>query len=359
MVDLHSLDLADGTNPTVLPCQELETIWVPILDEKCPSGYRLQEQLMLFPHRIITFLFDECNFNINMEHVGMFWDMAVSTGQPFANAGSRHRIPIGLYGDSAQLVTSYKVEKQTCLFINLPLFRPRAVRFSRFLVWSCDSHLLYRNRTMNCVLRWLTWSFNCMFEGTNPKIRPGNRPLSESEIGRAGHPLTKQGYQFQLTECRGDWEWHKLLWNFHCSWKGGVNMGICFKCPCMAKTTDPGLLYFNEDENPTWNLQEFDTFDFITKRLPTRHICFLASQFFRRIFFTLPFEQFFLQRTGPIYIYMHACTHGFATKRIGTGCIQNSNDAIIIINTGLNTPFITRGYNDPQKPWVLVFDFIP
>ena len=258
------------------PNQELESIWVPIQDEKCPGGYRLQEQEMLFPHRLVTYLFNEAELEIPTATLHKFWDDCLETGEPFASPECRDRIPIGIYGDSAQLITAYRVEKITCIFMNFILFRPRAVRYSRFLLWACDSSILYRNRTTNTILRWIAWSFNWMYEGLNPTNRPGGRPLSKTEDDRAGQPLTKQGHRFQLVEIRGDWEWHKAIWNFSCSWKGGVNMGLCYRCPCMARAADPGLLYFNHDENSSWAVREFDTNEYIADRLPTSHVCALA-----------------------------------------------------------------------------------
>ena len=162
--------------------------------------------------------------------------------------------------------------------MNLVIFRPRSVRYSRFLLWSCDSSLLYLNRTTNAVLRWVVWSFNWMHEGLNPTSRPGNRPLSDGERQRAGQYLTSGQHKFQVVELRGDWEWHKAIWQFKSSWKGGVNMGICFKCPAMAKSNDTGLLYWNTDEDSTWCQNEFGTVEFISQLLPSSHICLLTVQ---------------------------------------------------------------------------------
>ena len=231
---------------------------------------------MLFPHRLVTYLFNDCGLKIPTADLHKYWDDALEVGEPFATPESRDRIPIGIYGDSAQLATVYQVEKITCIFMNLVIFRPNAVRYSRFLVWCCDTSLLFRNRTTNTIYRWLVWSLNCMYDGLNPTNRPGGRPMTSAEIGRAGKPLTHAHHRFQLVECRGDWEWQKAVWEFKCSWKGGVNVGLCYRCPCMAKCQDPGLLYFNDEENSLWAQNEFDTNDFITQRLPHRHICVLA-----------------------------------------------------------------------------------
>lgn len=156
-----------------------------------------------------------------------------------------------------------------CIFANIVIFRPKSIRYSRFLLWSCDAALLYKNRTCNTILRWLTWSFNCLYHGRHPTARPGNRPLTQAEQALAGTWLTRQKYQFQVCELRGDWEWHKTIWQFKCSWKGGVRVGICYRCPAMVKSNDPGLLYWNmDDEDSTWARGEFGTAEYISQRVP-------------------------------------------------------------------------------------------
>ena len=255
------------------PFKEIEHIWVPIADEKVPGGYRIEKQPMLFPHRIMGYIFDVCQLDLPQDAISKFWDDAIAGGEPHADQDSRHRIPLGFYGDAAQLITKVKVEKLLCLFCNIPIFRPKSIRFSRFLIWSCDVSLLYKNRTLNTILRWVTWSFNCLYAGTYPTTRPGNRPLEPHEVERAGTWLTRKKLQFQVYELRGDWEFHKMLWQFRCSWKGGVNVGICFRCPAMTRTNDPGLLYWEmDDENSTWAKEAFDTTDFICQRLPSHNI---------------------------------------------------------------------------------------
>ena len=252
--------------------EEIEHIWVPVADEKLPAGYRIEKQPILFPHRIMGFVFDECALKLPQESIKKYWDDAIAGGEAHACEDSRHRVPIGLYGDAAQLITKVKVEKLLCLFVNIPIFRPKSIRYSRFLLWSCDVSLLYKNRTLNTVLRWVTWSLNCLHDGKHPTIRPGNRPLEPHEVERAGTWLTRNKLQFQVSELRGDWEFHKTVWQFKCSWKGGVNVGICFRCPAMMRTENPGLLYWDMDETSTWSREEFDTTDFVVKRLPSHNI---------------------------------------------------------------------------------------
>lgn len=253
--------------------QEIEYIWVPVSDEKVPHGYKIQKQPILMPHQIMAFVFNHCQLDIPADAIHNFWDRAIASGEPYATEDSRHRVPLGLYGDAAQLITKVRVEKLLCVWMNIVIFRPKSIRYSRFLIWSCDVSLLYKNRTLNSVLRWVVWSCNCLHSGVHPHVRPGNRPLLPHEQPRAGTWITNKRHQFQVVELRGDWEFHKLVWQFHCSWKGGVNVGICFRCPAMARSQDSGLLYWNmDDENSTWSQKEFDTIDYICQRLPSNNV---------------------------------------------------------------------------------------
>lgn len=95
---------------------EMEHIWVPVLDEKCPNGYRLQQQQMLFPHRIMSYLFNECHLEIPEADIHQYWDNAIAGGETYASVESRHRVPLGIYGDSAQLITKVQFEKILCFF---------------------------------------------------------------------------------------------------------------------------------------------------------------------------------------------------------------------------------------------------
>lgn len=148
--------------------QEIERIWVPVSDEKIPAGYRLEQQPILFPHRLMAFVFNTCQLEIAKADVHQFWDNAIRAGEPYAKPAMRERIPLGFYGDAAQLITKSRVEKLLCFWMNIPIFRPKSIRYSRFLLWSGDVSQLYKTRTIYTVLRWLVWSFNTLHEGVHP-----------------------------------------------------------------------------------------------------------------------------------------------------------------------------------------------
>ena len=275
--------------------KEMISISVPVLDEKTPSGYRYEKQPRLLPHRIMAYIIDHVGLDISPAAVNKFWLDAHAGGEPIAAdlEACQDRIPLGLYGDGAQLFTRYRREKLMCLWLNVPIWRPRSVRYSRFLLWSCDASLLLGNKTMNAVLRWITWSCNCLYAGTNPTRGLGGKPLPEKLKMLGGTPLTASNRTFQVVEIRGDWEFHKLLWNFRCSWKSTT---ICFKCTALSKSNDTGLLYWNTKDDCTWTQQEFNTSQYISQRLPDRHICYLAILHISK---TLEYLVFFFCKYKP------------------------------------------------------------
>lgn len=227
----------------------------------------------------MTYLFDQVKLEITSAELHSFWKDAHDGGEPTAIdlESVRNRVPLGLYGDAAQLITRYKKEKILCLWLNIPCWRPRSVRHSRFLIWSCDEALVLSNKTLNTVLRWVVWSCNALYQGFNPTCAPGGGLLSGKNLARAGTAITCGNHKFIVSELRGDWEFHKLLWNFRCSWKA---IDICFKCPAVSKSDDPELLYWNYHEGCRWEREQFTTTEFISQRLPDRHICYSHAKRF-------------------------------------------------------------------------------
>ncbi|CAK9073902.1 unnamed protein product [Durusdinium trenchii] len=251
----------------------MREVSVPVKDSKAPGKFRHEKQLMLYPHDIIAYVFNVAKLEIEQQRVDDYWNHHLACRSPFASEDSKGKIPLGLYGDKAQLQTKYRVESIFCLFLSFPLFRPRSIRYSRFLLWSCDVALLYKSRTVNTILRKLAWSFNYLATGRYPTSGPGGVALSRVDQNRAGSQVTLQFHKFQVTEYRGDWEHHKSLWQLTCSWNG---IETCHRCTARSKG-NAGLLYWNLDQNARWRSEEFDTNDFINNRLPESHICPLIN----------------------------------------------------------------------------------
>ena len=256
--------------------QEIETINVPVQSPKPPHTLSVKSFPIIHPHRLLAYLFDDVGIQVPEGAVQEFWQHARDMGEGWAteSPASNSHVPLGIHGDAARLWTQYKVEKVVAIWMNVVLFRPRSVRHSRFLLFSCPNALMVKNRTLNRVWRRLTWSFNAAFEGINPLVGESNRPLAGADLARAGTPLTSSGRKFALCELRGDWEWHRDVWRVTATWK---SIKTCFKCPALSKGPS-GYLYHNIEDNCQWKLEEFSLEQFIARRLKDRHLCILLDR---------------------------------------------------------------------------------
>ena len=130
------------------------------------------------------------------------------------------------------------------IFLSCPLFRPRSCRCSRCLLFACQEELLYKHHTLDCVYMYLVWNLNQLFNGKYPRHGFNGAPLSVQGAARAGDWVCNSHRCFQVTEIRGDWAWHKMIFRFNSSWKAGSNMPVCFKCRAYG-TGPTQSLYYN------------------------------------------------------------------------------------------------------------------
>ena len=254
--------------------KEIESINVPVQSPKPPHTLSVKSFPIIHPHRLLTYLFDHVGIQVPVATVREFWQHSRATGEAWAtrSPASNEHVPLGIHGDAARLWTQYKVEKVVAIWMNVLHFRPRSVRHSRFLLFSCPNALMVKNRTLNRVWRRLAWSFNAAFEGLNPTIGEGNRALSEADLARAGTPLTSSGRKFALCEMRGDWEWHRDVWRTTATWK---SIKTCFRCPAVSKGPKE-FWYHNIEDNSRWQHEEFTNEQFIARRLKDRRLCILV-----------------------------------------------------------------------------------
>ena len=267
----RSLKVTDSQKGFHGSVEEIETINVPVQHPKSPQKLTMKSYPIVHPHRVLAYLFDHVQVQVPDSDVQFFWNHARAMMEPWATnspATSSH-IPLGLHGDSARLWTQYKVEKVVAIWMNIVLFRPSSVRHSRFLLFTCPSAVMVKNRTLNRVWRRLAWSFNSAFEGINPVIGESNRPLIGGDLARAGTPLTSTCRKFALVELRGDWEWHRDVWRTTATWKA---VKTCFQCPAVSKGPSE-YLYHNIGDDCQWVHEEFDLDQFIARRLKDRHLC--------------------------------------------------------------------------------------
>lgn len=258
-----------------LLAEEIETIKLPVTDPKSDRGIKMESFPILYPHRILSFLFNEVGIVVPDEDVQAYWRHARAVGEPWAvnNPASDLHIPLGIHGDAARLFTQYRFEKLVGVFFNIVLFRPRSVRHSRFMLFSIPHEKLYKNRSLNWVWRRLAWSFNACFEGVNPSVGPQGIALQGKHLELAGTPITRRSQKFCLTEYRGDWEWHRDTWRPYATWQG---IQTCFKCTAVSRG-DPAHLYYNTDElhepQCKWIREEYSLTQFVANSLKDRNLC--------------------------------------------------------------------------------------
>ena len=223
----------------------MHNIAVPVKDPKNKGKLLTEQQPMLYPHEILAFLWNHVGISVPMDDTRKFWQEARKNGEAWAldSTATEEHVPLGLYGDGARLATVFEAQNIVGLFLNILLFRPRSVRASRFLLWSCEKAQFYRNRTLNAVLRVVVWSLNSAFVAKWPTFDFKGRLIQSST---SGTPLTFCNTKFAIAELRGDWEWHKMQWRFTCSWN---SLLTCFRCPCKSSSSNPGELYHTVDES--------------------------------------------------------------------------------------------------------------
>lgn len=243
-------------------------VMAPIKNKKSPQGFDMVPLELLDPHAVVSYLFNNVGVELDPACVACFWQRHRNVQSPFmsGNDSTSSHIPLGLYGDSARARQQFYTAPE---FINLPLWRPKAARFGRFLIFSIDESLLVGRRTLNCIMRWVTWSINSMFMGLWPTHGPSGELLNSP---KAGQPLTKSRSTFSLVEIRGDWVFHKQVFGFRSSWKAGVKESVCFKCDARG-TGNPQCQYYHVDENaPCWSNQH-DTLQFLAREMPDADVC--------------------------------------------------------------------------------------
>jgi hypothetical protein len=210
---------------------EYEVVTVPLLD----------------PDKLVAYLFKQ-GLTIPQELVNDFWEKKRMSGEKWVTdcPAYNNHIPIALYGDSCRLYPTRADSKYLGIFISFPLWRPRSTRYSRWCIFSLEVAKLYGRETLQPVLQRITWKLNMLFEH-----------------GIEG--LNGQRMKFFCSELRGDWEWHKQLFDLTSSWKGAKN-NVCFRCDCTAKSDDdPKKLYYCLDDDPNW--KEYSLTEFLASQI--------------------------------------------------------------------------------------------
>ena len=234
---------------SICSSQVKESTWVEVKVNKrnYTNETTIEKVELLDPHTVMDYLFTHVGLRIDMASVKEFWRRKRAAGEPWAvcSKAGEDSIPLALYGDECRLYANSS-EKMFGLFVSLPLWRPRSTRFSRWCIFAIeDKKMLSGGETLVPVLQRLVYSINMLFRG-NPNIACGHK--------------------FCVTEIRGDWQFHRILFMFSSSWHWRKVKDICFRCNCMAKSAnEKRLYYYSKDDSPDW--QEYTLAEWISGQL--------------------------------------------------------------------------------------------
>lgn len=251
------------------PCKEKVTLKVPLKSRKTSSGYEIAKLEVVDPLTLVAYLWNDVGIQVTQNEVQEYWRHHRNFSAPWAlhSPAPDTTMPLGVYGDSVKVRSTYLgLEKMTGLFLNCPLYRPRSCRCGRWLLFACQDELLFGHHTLDVIYGYIVWALNHLFIGKYPTHGYQGAPLSLKGAQRAGQWVCRDRWIFQVTEIRGDWSWHKAVFRFKSSWKGGARHPVCFKCRAFA-VGEADQLYYNVEENsPCWQT-EYQTVE-----------CFIADQ---------------------------------------------------------------------------------
>ena len=225
---------------------------------------------MLDPHEIIAYLFNEIQVQIPEAAVCEYWQHSRTLQEPWATChpASPNHIPLGFYGDSARIDTTFASNKVLGIFLNLPLWRPKSIRYSRFLIFAIEEKFCWKSFTLDTILRRVVWSLNLLYTGEMPLVDFRGAVLPTPSRNSICH----NGAKFAVTEIRGDQLFHKEIFRFTSSWTW-KSLRVCHKCD--ARSRGDCLYYAFDDWLPT----EFSLEQFLALRMPQRNLSAMNFSF--------------------------------------------------------------------------------
>lgn len=249
----------------------MEHINIPVKFTDLDDGqdkWRMESWPVMDPHSIAAFLLEHAGLQIPETSLRQYWEHNRIYGEEWAQNANQSALPVGLYGDSARVVTRFGHMNLAGIYFNFVLWKPQSVRMSRFLICTIPENMLWHHFTMNAILRRVAWSINALVDGFHPSQGPYNEQLPPHLSKHQGKPLQK----CLLTEVRGDWSWHKKIFRFanRCAWNG---LRVCHHCPALSQSQNPQDLYWSFNNN-TWDDNHFSFDQWINERMPASGMCF-------------------------------------------------------------------------------------
>ena len=233
------------------------------LKSKAPCGYTETDIDVIDPLSLAHYLFNVIGLDISPHLCQEYWGHFRSRGAGWAthsSASSLH-VPMSLYGDDCKI---RQKEKMVGIFLSFPLWRPRTVRCSKFLLCAVQDELLYRHVTLDKIFRYLVWALNCLHIGRYPRCGIDGGSLDSARACKAGQEIAP-GRCFAIAEVKGDWAWFKKIFRFQSSWKGGSKVPVCFHCRAFSQR--PRIYYEVGEDSECWS-SEYGAIDWLLEQCP-------------------------------------------------------------------------------------------
>lgn len=230
-------------------CEATTRIPLRVATRRKP-GYEDIQFPLLDPHVLLHQLFTTVGLKIPASCVKEFWHFKRCVSKEawaLQSPASDEHIPLALYGDGVRLYSNQDV-KMYGIWISLPLWRCSSSRCSRWCVAAIEHWKLYGSQTLDTIMERLTYSLNLLFKGFGPD----------------GDQLCG-GRKFTVTELKGDWGWHKVVFQFWSAWNRKDS--VCFRCNATAiPGVEDAKLFW--DETADW--REFSLEQFLVAQLGHR-----------------------------------------------------------------------------------------
>lgn len=245
----HGGDIIKSIIYCLISCPCKEPTMLPVRVKKLHVDTQAYEDILL-PlldlHLVMDFLFTTGGIDLPSEIVNQFWHVKRNLAREewaLTSPATVNHIPVALYGGSC---TCKGQIKMLGIFVSLPLWRGKSTRCSRWCLCAFEEARLWGTQTLNAIMKRIAFSLNMLFDAWD----------SERGVALAG------GKKFTLTELRGDWLFHRQLWNFSSKWTTLAN--VCYRCDCKGRSNDANKLYWEIDGNQ-WH--EYSRTEFITDQL--------------------------------------------------------------------------------------------
>eukprot|EP00439_Symbiodinium_sp_Y106_P021604 s6414_g2.t1 len=108
------------------------------------TSHKVESFQMMDPHAVLAYIFQQ-GIEVPAADVEAYWKFARDMKQGWAvgSAASTAHMPVGLWGDSATVFTEFGQYKIVAIFLSLPLWRPKNVKHSRFLLFCIEGKKIH------------------------------------------------------------------------------------------------------------------------------------------------------------------------------------------------------------------------